>query len=221
MLDLIKTNDPDDYSIYLDDWEKTGHRNVEKALRDGDSRAWKFIQLYSIRFYVFRSNSELKQKVHDLHWECGKGKEEDELLTRLYRRMIIEDNLASYHHKAPIHMWFRYYVRGIITKELKKKNKEDKKTLSENDADLIYDRENGCGNNVVERNERYAFGQKCFGELWRSHPLQAYVLLLREKVGLSSKRVAALLDHTTEDNVNQLRRRGMLELEKIAKNMGE
>lgn len=49
--------------------------------------------------------------------------------------------------------------------------------------------------------------------------MQAYVLLLRDKVGISSKKVAALLNHTNDVNINQIHSRALNNLKKIAKNM--
>ena len=199
-----------DFSVYLDDWKETSHRELKKALCAGDSKAWQFIKIYSIRLFVFRSGSLLIHQVHDLHWD---GNEEDELLSRLYIRMIDENKIALYEHKAPLHLWFRYYIRAIIKEEIRKKNAEDIIMVSQNEDDILSVSDN---TETDDESERYTFGQKCFGELWRTNSIYAYVLLLRDKAGLSSKTVSELLKHTNDININKIHQRAMESLKKIA-----
>ena len=210
----LEYHDLKKYQIYWDDWEASRHRNLVAMLSNANSDAWNFIKLYSIRFYIFKTNSRLLHLVHDLYW--GES-EEDELFSRLYQKMIIDGKIELYDHRGPIQFWMRWYVKEIISKEIRKKKKEKENILSQMQYLSAYHSEN---NSFVEA-ERRSHAQKCFAELWKDKPMQAYVLLLRDKVGLSSKKVAELLNHTNDVNINQIHRRALQELMSIAKNMRE
>ena len=202
------------YQLYWDDWEASHHRNLVSMLQNANSEAWEFIKLYSIRFYVFKANSRLLHLVHDLHWG---EREEDELFSRLYEKMIVDGKITLYNYRGPVQFWMRWYIKEIISKEIQKKKKERAKILSQMQHEPAYYSEN---NSFIEA-ERRSHAQKCFAELWKDKPMQAYVLLLRDKVGLSSKKVAALLNHTNDANINQIHRRAFQELLSIAKNIRE
>ena len=214
LISSVKYQDLKKYQLYWDDWEATHHRNLVAMLKNANSEAWEFIKLYSIRFYVFKSDSRLLHLVHDLHW--GES-EEDELFSRLYNKMIVDGKIALYAHRGPVQFWMRCYEKEIISKEIRKKKKEKENIQSQ----MQYEPTNYSENSSFIEAERRSYAQKCFAELWKDKPMQAYVLLLRDKVGLSSKKVAALLDHTNDVNINQIHRRALQELMSIAKNVKE
>lgn len=210
----IQFEDLGKYQIYLDDWEKTLHHDLVSQLDEKESQAWSFIRLYSIRFFVFKANSKLLHLVRDLH--LGND-EESEILSRLYKKMMVDKKILLYKHKAPLHLWMRFYVREIIFEEYKRKYKAAEQSLSQSEYKIPSESKT-CRS---LDNEQCAFGQKCFAELWRENPMYAYVLLLRDKVGLSSRKVSELLQHVSEEYVNQLRRRAAVKIVNIARKYPE
>ena len=120
----IQFEDLGKYQIYLDDWEKTSHYELVSQLNEKESQAWSFIRLYSIRFFVFKANSKLLHLVHDLH--LGND-EEGEILSRLYKKMIVDKKISSINNTSSSPL-FNYIKNHLIKSDyfVFLTNREDK-----------------------------------------------------------------------------------------------
>ena len=188
------------------DFDRESEALFVQKLYDGDNGAWEAVYTGAV-LPVLRTTTRGGISYYRIVQD--RALDERSIHSMLFEDMIHKERLKNYRYGCPVVYWMRHYVTKLILEFCKKNDSP----VSDEDYKNVFISES--------RQEEWDLVEQCFAELWKDKPMQAYVLLLRDKVGLSSKKVAALLNHTNDANINQIHRRAFQELLSIAKNIRE
>lgn len=172
---------------------------LAKLLQDGDEMAWQ---------YIFEYVVIPVSKVNKFYWIMHDKKiSREDLLGMLFEVMIVKEKLLKFEGRCPLRYWMMYYVKGILLNICKEK----KNIALEDDFYVPIDEKR------EELFDDWKLAERCFRELWKKNPLQAYVHLLRVKEEMSVEEIQKLLKISSISNVYQLSSRAVSDLKKIQK----
>ena len=171
-----------------------------ERLKAGDESAWARVLEKSVRLEMSRlRHSGIVKK-----WHIS----EDDLLAMLFEDMVWRDKLSLYRGNGSLYGWLGKYVVGYIYRM----NPSLRREAVPYDA---HAESTAANDEQLQRRDRMRFADRCFGTLWRKHPMRAYVYYLKTGEGLSSRETKDLLGLSTEANVDMLASRFKRDLHKM------
>lgn len=184
---------------------------VRDLLLRNDSAAWDFVRNVIIE-------QEKKSVANNRkRWEWHEPL--DAQLSELYLEMYGKKKLLKYRGSASSDFgsligWLRKYVKGYIeeppldpidTTDTTEKEQQSGGRVSDGPSGSTY----VSGDIQILKKEAWEIAQKIFREVWRENCIQAYVMLLKLRFGMSSAEIKTRLGISSEANVDQLFSRGV------------
>jgi len=126
--------------------------------------------------------------------------------------------LRKFRLEGPLKAWLFFQVRNAVKIIVRESRSPFVNSLSDEELDkaldgwCTYDRSAGLQDEVDR-------GEACFARLWMESPRSAMVLLLKNKLGLSSDEVCMLLGLTSSNNVDQINRRAKQQMRQFKEGM--
>ena len=141
---------------------------------------------------------------------------EYDILSDLFRLMIGERKLDLYAYKGGLYAWMRSYIKGIVLRvcddETVIMDPQDLQNKKENSGD---ESENGPDTAYLDMETL----ERAFAKLFNTNPKGAYILLLHEREGLTSKAICGVLglpqDTSNINHVDNAYRQASKEIQKI------
>ena len=181
-------------------------RLVELLLQD-DAGAWDYV-LTEIISPLCRARKYIEI--------CKKNSiSSDSLITQVW--MLLRKNdysrLRTFAFRSSLKTYLFIIVREAQRIEFREQIGKIPFVLSENDdfCSLIASRK---GSDSIELKEEMSLANEALGQLWRENAKQAWVLLLRNSLNLSTREVASFLGESIA-NVDQMNKRAKSKLKKI------
>lgn len=182
---------------------------LHDRLKSNDAGAWEYVRNV-IMDQEKRSTAHVAKR---LDWNT----EIDEQLNELYLHMMGNGRkICNYKGDGSLIGWLRCYIRGYLGGAKPngdisiydpvpgtESNLEEK--LSDGGMGIPYGREDL----QIEKDEKWVIAQQCFRNVWRGNGIQAYVMLLKLRFGMSSAEIRERLGISSEANVDQLFSRGV------------
>ena len=142
---------------------------------------------------------------------------EYDILSDLFNLMIGERKLDLYAYKGTPYVWMRSYIEELVLKYCDKAVSMDPGKLENQKENSEDGSENGPYATYTDKEIQ----EIAFAKLFKTNPKGAYILLLHEREGLTSKAICGVLglpqDKTHDDMVGNAYRQASEELQKIIK----
>jgi hypothetical protein len=124
--------------------------------------------------------------------------------------------LKNFRFDGPFRAWLYFQVRNAVKTIVRESRSPFSNSLSDDELDRALD--GWCTHDhPAGLLDEMNMGEACFAQLWRNNPKYAYVLLLKNKLELSSEDVSVLLDLSSANNVDQINRRAKQQMRQFKK----
>lgn len=196
---------------------KEKYGDFVRRLYANDNDAWekiyKEVVLVGLRYHT--SNGHCLGKITK-----DRCLTEYDILSDLFKLMIGERKLDLYAYKGDLYVWMRSYIIGIVLDvcddETVIMDPQDLQNKKENAGDVS---ENGPDAAYMDKETL----EKAFAKLFKTNPKGAYIFLLHEREGLTSKAICGVLglpqDTSHINHVDNAFRQASEEIQKIIKEL--
>ncbi|MBP5670808.1 MAG: hypothetical protein J6X49_00325 [Victivallales bacterium] len=192
---------------------KEKFRTKVRLLYAGDNAEWEVVYeevvLVGLRFHT--KNGHCLGKIIK-----NRGLSEYDVLSELYKLMIVEEKLDLYAYRGDLYAWMRNYVKEIVLRICKGPAIATDPDDIDDTADDIHDE----AENSSDMSEMDAL-EHAFAELFKTNPEGAFILLLHEREGLTSNAICDVLglphDKSHINHVDNASRQALEEIKRILK----
>lgn len=162
---------------------------IVSLLKARDSEAWEQIFTKVVNPIIFSKDGIVSAIRRDRNLDPF------EIYNMLYEEMIIRKKLELY-NGGKLFSWLRSYIFGLVVHYSKK----NPWAVSDEDAEGSSSNERMTSSTADD----WEVAQKCFTELWRENPMNAYVHLLKVKYDLPSSAISNILGIASENYVDKM-----------------